>query len=345
MARIFLGTATLAPGGGIAQVSRVSAQILREAGHQVTVARYLDHQAPPGDIAAGGSKLRFVAAAHGHALRADLCLYDSAGLARAHPFWLQSPSVIWMHGTEVWDALKPPANRALRHATRTLVVSQNTLSRHEALYGSLPSARICPLATDTDERVASSFRAERAPSVLIVGRIDAAENYKGHDALIAAWPTVVAAVPDARLVIAGGGSGVPALRNLAAASTVAVSIDIRGFVADHDLADLWRDASVFAMPSRGEGFGLVYVEAMRQGVPVIASIHDGAREVNVDGETGFNVDLDQPGQLAERLIALLSDPTLRCRMGEAGQRRWHQHYRLSCLRSRFLPLIEELLPQ
>jgi phosphatidylinositol alpha-1,6-mannosyltransferase len=98
------------------------------------------------------------------------------------------------------------------------------------------------------------------------------------------------------------------------------------------------------MPSRGEGFGLVYIEAMRQGVPVIASIHDGAREVNVDGETGYNVDLDQSGELTARLITLLSHPVLRHRMGAAGQQRWHEHFRLACLRSRLLPLIETLLP-
>jgi phosphatidylinositol alpha-1,6-mannosyltransferase len=249
-----------------------------------------------------------------------------------------------MHGTEVWDALRPSAHRALHRAARALVVSRNTLRRHEALYGPLPSACICPLATETDEPLPSTPRRNGPPSVLIVGRIDAAENYKGHDALIAAWPAVIAAVPDARLVIAGGGSGVAAVRSLASASPAASSIDIRGFVPDADLPALWRDASVFAMPSRGEGFGLVYIEAMRQGLPVIASIHDGAREVNVDGETGFNVDLDQPEQLTERVIALLSNPDLRDRMGTAGQQRWHEHFRLSCLRSRFLPLIEALLP-
>ena len=343
MARIVLGTATLAPGGGIAQVSRVSAQILRDAGHEVTIIRYLDHDAADGEIAAGGSKLRFLAATHRAAVQADLCLYDSAGLARAHPRWLKLPSVIWMHGTEVWEAMKPPALQALRRATRAIVVSQNTLSRHEALYGQLSTARICPLATESDEPAPSLDRETNPPSVLIVGRIDAAENYKGHDALIAAWPAVIDAVPDARLVVAGGGSGVPALRNLAAASPAAGSIDIRGFVPDADLAALWRDAALFAMPSRGEGFGLVYIEAMRQGLPVIASIHDGAKEVNVDGETGFNVDLDCPGDLAQRLITLLSDPALRQRMGDAGRQRWHDHYRVSRLRSRFLPLIEDLL--
>jgi len=343
MARIFLGAATLAAGGGIAQVARLSAQMLREAGHEVTVAAYLDHEAQPGDVAAGGSKLRFLAAAHRHAFSADLCLYDGAGIARAHPRWLKRPYAVWLHGAEVWNALTPAAHRAIRRAAGALVVSHSTLSRFEALHGSLDNAHVCPLGTGTDAPSPFALCRNESPTVLIVGRVDAAEGYKGHDALIAAWPAVVAAVPDARLVIAGGGTGLPALRGIAAASPVANAIDIPGFVDEPTLADLWREASVFAMPSRGEGFGLVYIEAMRHGLPVIASIHDAGREVNVDGTTGFNVDLDQPGQLAARLVTLLSDAELRWRMSAAGQERWHGHYRLSCLRSRFLPLIDQLL--
>jgi phosphatidylinositol alpha-1,6-mannosyltransferase len=343
MARIFLGAATLAQGGGIAQVARMSAGILRDAGHTVSIALYLDREAAAGETTAGGSRLRFAAAVYRQALTADLCIYDSAGLARAHPYWVKRPFVVWMHGAEAWESLRPSALRALRRASGVLVVSQNTLSRFEALHGALPWARICPLATETDEATSMSLAPEGPPTVLILGRIDAAEHYKGHDKLIAAWPEVVRAVGDARLVIAGGGSGLPALRSLAAASPVAAAIDIRGFVAEGDLDALWRQACLFAMPSRGEGFGLVYVEAMRRGLPVIASVHDGAREVNVDGETGFNIDLDQPEQLADRLVALLRNPPLRSRMGAAGQQRWLEHYRLSCLRSRLLPIIEDLV--
>ncbi len=344
MARILLGAATLQPGGGIAQVARSSALFLRDAGHEVKTISFLDQSSDAGDIAAGGSRLRFVSAIQRHAISADLCLYDSAGLARAHPTWLSRQSVIWMHGTEVWEGLKPSALSALKRAKRTLVVSRNTLARFEALHGSLPHAHICALGTQTDALPPSAAVLRDAPIALIVGRIDATENYKGHHALIDAWPQVIAAIPDAQLVIAGSGSGLNALRAYAQSSPASRSIDLRGFVDESELDTLWRRASLFAMPSRGEGFGLVYIEAMRHGLPVIASKHDGAREVNIDQQTGFNVDLDTPGQLVQRLIDLLSNPDLRHRMGHAAQAHWAKNFRSSCFRARFLPLIEDLLP-
>jgi phosphatidylinositol alpha-1,6-mannosyltransferase len=97
------------------------------------------------------------------------------------------------------------------------------------------------------------------------------------------------------------------------------------------------------MPSRGEGFGLVYVEAMRHGVPVIASVHDAAPEINLDGETGYNVDLARPADLAERIIHLLRDRDWAARLGANGRRRWERHFRFSAFCERFVPLVTEFV--
>jgi glycosyltransferase involved in cell wall biosynthesis len=81
-------------------------------------------------------------------------------------------------------------------------------------------------------------------------------------------------------------------------------------------------AHAFAMPSRQEGFGIVYVEAMRYGLSVTASVHDSGREANLAGAIGFNVDLARRHELSERLIRLLGDIDLAESMGQAGFRRW-----------------------
>jgi len=122
---------------------------------------------------------------------------------------------------------------------------------------------------------------------------------------------------------------------LAAASEAAGYIDVLGFVEESALPELWRRAVVFAMPSRGEGFGLAYIEAMRWGVPVVASIHDAGSEVNVHNETGLNIDLARPSQLKDALIELLRDRDLAWRLGQAGQRRWRKHFCYSVFRERF----------
>jgi phosphatidylinositol alpha-1,6-mannosyltransferase len=198
------------------------------------------------------------------------------------------------------------------------------------------SARVCWLGTMEDELPPQAASLDGPPIVLIIGRLDAVEKaYKGHKELIEIWPSVVDAVPGARLVAIGTGPSLEWHRALAAASPAAKFIDIIGFESDSDLTGRWKRAVVFALPSRGEGFGIAYIEAMRWGIPVIASTHDSGHEVNSHNETGFNVDLDRRDDLKDRIIALLRDRDLARRMGAAGQRRWHEHFRYSAFRERF----------
>ena len=144
------------------------------------------------------------------------------------------------------------------------------------------------------------------------------ERYKGHDQLIEAWPRVVALVPDAQLVFVGDGDDAPRLRRKAAESRAGTHILFTGFVPKATLDELYRRAALFALPSRGEGFGLVYLEAMTHRLACIGSVHDAAREVIVDGQTGRLVQQDDIDGLADTLTTLLIDEAQRRRMGDAG---------------------------
>jgi phosphatidylinositol alpha-1,6-mannosyltransferase len=106
---------------------------------------------------------------------------------------------------------------------------------------------------------------------------------------------------------------------------------------------VWNRTHVFAMPSRGEGFGLVYIEAMRHAIPVIASVHDAAQEINLDADTGFNVNLDHPGALDDRVIHLLRNPDDADRLGLNGQRRWRDHFTYTAFARRFTPHLRQFL--
>ena len=203
-------------------------------------------------------------------------------------------------------------------------------------------ARVCWLATEVDDAPPPGPPPAHPPTVLVVGRLEPYRD-KGHAALIDGWPTVVSAVPDARLLIVGAGPGLDTVRRRAAASPAAALIEVPGFVPETEMEGAWSRASVFAMPSRGEGFGLVYIEAMRQGLPVIASVHDAAPEINLDGHTGYNVDLDEPGALPERIIHVLRHPAAAARLGANGRSRWYDHFRFSAFRERFRPILTEFL--
>ena len=333
MAKCFVGAGIVAPGaGGISVVARLSIRALDRLGYSVAGVSLLDK----GVVDVEGHKIRgcygirslFAAEALFHSLRSKFVIYDALGVSRAHlgrP--VRRPVAAWIHGIEVWEAMPPAYRRALDRVDLVLCNSHFTLQRYQDLHGPLPKAKVCPLATEDDAPPASRASFSGPPVVLILGRIDASEGLKGHAELLAAWPTVVAAVPDARLVIAGGGTGLDKLRQDVARSNVADSIELLGFVDQSMIPALFARAHVFAMPSRQEGFGIAYIEAMRHGVPCIASTHDGGQEVNVDGVTGFNVNLNRADDLPGRMIDLLSDPDLAFRLGQNAYARWLEAYR------------------
>jgi phosphatidylinositol alpha-1,6-mannosyltransferase len=160
------------------------------------------------------------------------------------------------------------------------------------------------------------------PSIVVVGRL--AERYKGHDVLLRALPAVRARVPDARLEIVGDGPLRPELEQLARELGLAGAATFHGAIADGPRDAILREASVFAMPSRierdgaGEGFGIVYVEAGAQGLPVVAGNVGGAADAVVAGETGLLVDPESSQAVADALVQLLLDRERALRMGRAG---------------------------
>jgi phosphatidylinositol alpha-1,6-mannosyltransferase len=351
---VLLAAASLQPGkGGISRVARLMARVLAERAargelrvHAVTLA---DAEAPADlDLPvkpAGGVRSRFVAAALRRGLTCSHVIYDAAPLARTHvlPPLRYRPSLTFAHGIEVWEHAARKYITAARRINLLLANSDFTRLKADALHGGFSRARLCWLATEEDDPPPATVPvSERPPTVLIVGRL-VGDRPKGHRELIACWPRVTAAVLGATLSVVGDGPDRSALQTLAAASPAAANIVFHGFVAEADLGSHYAKARVYAMPSRGEGFGLVYIEAMRHGLPVIGSTHDAAPEVLVDGETGYEVDQDDADALPEALIRLLRDPALAARLGDAGQRRWQEHFRYSAFRDRFGAILTEFL--
>ena len=353
--RVLLAAESLCPGhGGINRVARLLVRTLGTLIDQGEIdlaqALTLNDRMLPGDLPFGGrtargSRLRFVADVHRAALGHTHVIYDFLGMARAHPKtpFLRRPFAVWLHGIEVWEQLRPERYAAAERATTLFCNTHYTRDRAEHLHGGFARAEVCWLATESNQPGPVRKGAPDPPTVLILGTISHEQAYKGHDALIACWPEVTRRVPDARLMIVGSGPRLPEVQALAAASPVAGRIEFRGFVPEPDLDAIWDQASVFAMPSRGEGFGLVYIEAMQRGIPVLASVHDAAKEINLDGETGYNVDLDRPDELPERLIRLLDDPAHAAALGANGRQRWAAHFTHAAFVQRFSPLLRDFL--
>lgn len=335
---VLAATRTGAGAGGIARVGRLSAQALLRRGVPLSVRALLDGtvDVPAGDAAAfAGGRLGFAARLQRDALSHGAFLFDHVGLARAHPRWPRRPLAVWLHGVEVWgDGLTPARAAALRRADRVICNSRFTLERFEADHWPLPDARVCWLGTEEDAAPPPAPPAEE-PVVLLVGRVDRDNMRKGHREVVEAWPRIVSAVPGARLLIAGSGDGLGALKGLVAASGAAGAIEVLGFVPEAQMPALWRRARLYVQPSWKEGFGLTYVEAMRHGRPVIASVNDAGREVNAHGVSGYNVDLRRPGELAEQVVELLRDACAVARLSEGARARWEASFRFRHFEARF----------
>jgi len=104
----------------------------------------------------------------------------------------------------------------------------------------------------------------------------------------------------------------------------------------------YQACEIFSLPSRGEGFGLVYLEAMACGKPVIGGAHGGAPEVIEDGKTGYLVQHGDAGQLATSLETLLADPALAKQMGARGRERVERDFRFSAFAKSLKKILREL---
>jgi glycosyltransferase involved in cell wall biosynthesis len=212
------------------------------------------------------------------------------------------------HGIEVWRPYNLVERHALRHAARILCVSEYTRSQMLRFMPSLDPAKvvIVPNALDPDfELPAASISAApfEGPRILSVGRLTTDDTYKGFDTLIEAMPEIRARLPHATLRIVGGGNDLPRLRELAARLCPPGVIELLGRIGDENLRDEYARCDFFALPSRKEGFGLVYLEAMSFGKPCLAARAGGAPEVVTD-EVGELVSYGHLDEIADACVRL-----------------------------------------
>jgi phosphatidyl-myo-inositol dimannoside synthase len=240
---------------------------------------------------------------------------------------LAKPAVVFAHAQEL--VTRPVlARHVLRNAGAVVAVSSYTRTLVER--AGCPRERIHVVHPGVDG-VGTEPPARNGvePAVISVARLQ--ERYKGHDVLLRAMGLVRQRVPEARLDVVGDGPLRGELESLARALGVADATIFHGRVTDAERDALVRRASVFALPSRtddrggGEGFGIVYLEAAAQGLPVVAGRVAGATDAVVDGKTGFLVDPEDPSAVADAIASLLLEPVTAARMGTAGWRQARTH--------------------
>lgn len=291
---------------------------------------------------------------------------SSVWFGAAAPLGLMAPAlrragarrlVATTHGHEAGWAQLPASRQLLRRigeGTDTITyLGEYTRSRIAAALTPAAADRMVQLPPGVDEktfhpdsggdRVRARLGLTDRPVVVCVSRL---VPRKGQDTLILALPAILAAVPDAVLLIVGGGPYADELRKLAAETGVQDSVRFTGPVPWEELPAHYGAGDVFAMPCRTrrggldvEGLGIVYLEASATGLPVVAGDSGGAPDAVLDGESGWVVRGGSAEESAERIVALLGDAELRQRMGERGRAWVEEKWRWDLLAERLRALL------
>lgn len=227
-----------------------------------------------------------------------------------------------------------------RELTADLV--RHGLSPHKAetIHNGIPYR---PLAPDPELRLA--VRRElglkaRTPVIITVGRL---AKDKGHAFLLGAMPSLLRALPEAKLLLVGHGECHCELQGLAQALEITHAVQFLGF--RDDVERLLVAADVFCLPSEYEGLPLAVAEAMAAGLPVVSTPVGGIPEIVADGVSGYLVPYGTSEPLSERLIEILGDQGLARGLGLAGKETIAERFTLEGMVSRFESLYEQQVYQ
>lgn len=259
--------------------------------------------------------------------------------------------LVMSHGIEVWKPLPTFRRWALGRADRVLAPSTDTAEKLALVQG-VEAKKICrlPWGLDPDfSTLAEHPQYLPRPSgfpdgrvLLTAGRWMAKEQYKGVDNLIRVLPCLLEMEPDFHLVVVGEGDDRPRLERLAEDLGVAQRVHFLNCVPKNKLAACYARCDIFALPSRGEGFGLVFLEAMAFEKPVVGGAHGGTVDLIENGLTGFLVPHGDVASLAGVLRALVTDKSLRYEIGRRGRAHVLSHFRFENFRERLQQIVADV---
>ncbi|MEA5566126.1 glycosyltransferase [Anabaena sp. UHCC 0399] len=225
------------------------------------------------------------------------------------PYWVVA------HGIEAWNIKNRYLQTALMEADLILAVSSYTRDRLlkeqnldpkkvTVLPNTFDAHRFQPAPKPAYLLAKHSLKPTQ-PVILTVARLSAGEQYKGYDRVLQAIPQIRQSIPDVHYVIVGEGSDRTRIEELIAELNLQDCVTLAGFVPDEKLCDYYNLCDVFAMPSQGEGFGIVYLEALACGKAVLGGNQDGAIDALCHGKLGVLVNPDDVQAIAQNLTQII----------------------------------------
>ena len=304
----------------------------------------------------GRAKLKFILAAIGVAAKgADIVLALHPHLAPVAACMRLAcrgrlKTIVISHGVEVWKRLSLLRRNALARADRVVAPSSDTVGKLASIQG-VPTENIRKLAwplspgflalADAHAELPEPPHFPQGQIVLTVGRWSASERYKGADELIRAVAQLCPTFPGLNLVAVGGGDDLPRLRMLASELCIADRVHFFDGLSREELAACYARANIFALPSTGEGYGMVFLEAMAFAAPIVAAACGGSTDLVHDGSNGLLVAPDNPSELSRALGRLLTDDSLRLRLGHCGAETVRRQYRFETFEANLERILDE----
>ena len=268
--------------------------------------------------------------------------------------WMKACSRIKMivvaHGVEVWSPLSQVRRRALLCSDLVLAPSSDTVEKLVAVQGvSSQRTRRLPWVLSPDVVQMAQTPAllplpqgfPKGSVILTVARWSASERYKGADDLVRATWQLRTAVPDLHLVVVGGGDDLPRLQKLALDIGVHDRVHFLDSLSRQELGACYAHSDVFALPSTGEGFGLVFLEAMSFGKPVVATASGGATDLVENEINGLLVEPHDTEQLTGALARLFANQQLRTELGRRGSEKVLHESRFDVFESGLADILKE----
>ena len=354
--------------GGVQEASRRTARALHNFSHRLHCPvnvlglndapgahEYLDGDATIAVRGFGRSKLRFVLAAMACARKKPRLILAAHPNLAAPAIWMkrlapQSKIIVLAHGIDVWEPLPARRHKALLAADLVLAPSSYTAQKLIEVQ-SLPPPKIRKLPWPLNEEVLRISDSPndlplpqnfpRAPVILTVGRWAASEQYKGADDLIRAVAQLRPAFPGLNLVAVGGGDDLPRLKKIASDLNVSAVVHFLEGISRRELSACYARADIFALPSTGEGFGFVFLEAMAFGKPLIGARAGGATDLIEDRVNGLLVRPHDQAALAQAIERLLRGDSLRAALGQKGAEIVRQNYRFDVFQKGFGNILTE----
>jgi phosphatidylinositol alpha-1,6-mannosyltransferase len=235
---------------------------------------------------------------------------------------------VHLHGVDAWHPLPFYRQFALRKADFITSSSRYTaetaaasnkldLSQIRVLHPPVDPFWLEQISLKKEDQLRSSK--SEGKLILSVARLSAWEQQKGIDLVIQAMPGLCEEFPGLKYVIIGSGDDLPRLKSLAEKMGVLEQVDFLGNVSDGELSQYYRLCDLFIMPSKKEGLGIVFLEAMAYGKPVIAGDHCGSSDAVLAGETGLLVPYGDVPKIQQAAAQILGDPRKAALMGKRGK--------------------------